>query len=148
MGEMYNAVYEVVLAVEDVEKVANRIAEVFDKKLDDYMTVNDPGIELTGTGVWFGDLRLSIVGDSTGNGPTSRMLAKRGPGLSEICMRTPNLQAAIADLKTKGVRLVSDVPNVETDYPWKDGKVYSKVQYVFIHPSEFGVQVELQQWDD
>jgi methylmalonyl-CoA/ethylmalonyl-CoA epimerase len=149
MSEMYNGIYEIVVAVNDIEASAKRIAEVFDKELDEFHTVGDAGIELTGTGVWFGETRLAIVTDSTGNGPTARLLAKRGPGVSEICMRTPDLRAAIADLKAKDVRLVSDVPNVATNYLWKDGKVYSKVEYVFIHPADmFGVQIELQQWTE
>jgi methylmalonyl-CoA/ethylmalonyl-CoA epimerase len=149
MTEMYQSVQEIALAVNDVEAATKRLAEVFDKTPDEIHSTDTPGIELTSSGIWFGDFRLAIVGDSTGTGPTSKLLARRGQGLSEICLRTPDLDAAIADLKAKGVRLVSDEPVVMENYEWKDGKIFSKVRIVFIHPKDmFGLQVELQEWTE
>jgi methylmalonyl-CoA/ethylmalonyl-CoA epimerase len=146
MTELFNGVYEIALAVKDMEATAKKFADVFDKELDPVSGSPDDGLELRHTGIWFGDVRLAILEDTSGTGPTARLIEKRGEGLSEICMRTPDLDAAIAHLKAKGVRLVSDEPIVFEDYPWKD-EVYSKVRIVFIHPSALnGLQVELQEW--
>ena len=145
----YHTVQEIALAVNDVEAATKRLSEVFNKTPDPIKSTDTPGIELTSSGIWFGEFRLAIVGDSTGTGPTSKLLAKRGQGLSEICMRVDDLDVAIADLKEKGVRLVSDDPFVVKDYYWKDGKTYSQVRIVFIHPKDmFGLQAELQEWTD
>ncbi|MEX2161063.1 MAG: methylmalonyl-CoA epimerase [Anaerolineales bacterium] len=64
----------------------------------------------------------------------SRFLEKRGPGMHHICFEVYDIEATIAHLKSKGVRLINEKPEIGTG-----GK-----KIAFIHPeSTHGVLVEL-----
>ncbi|MEX1247871.1 MAG: methylmalonyl-CoA epimerase [Anaerolineales bacterium] len=63
-----------------------------------------------------------------------RFLEKRGPGLHHICFEVYDIEAAMAHLKSQGVRLINEKPEIGTG-----GK-----KIAFIHPeSTHGVLVEL-----
>jgi methylmalonyl-CoA/ethylmalonyl-CoA epimerase len=137
---------EVVLAVRDVDAAAVRLGEIFDSSVDAEVIRPEEGIELKMRGVWIGDERIAIVGDLKGTGPLARSVEKRGEGVHEICVRTSNLERAIAHFKEKGVRLVSETPHVLRNYEWR-GEIFSEVKIVFIHPAScYGVVVEVQEW--
>jgi methylmalonyl-CoA/ethylmalonyl-CoA epimerase len=137
---------EVVLAVRDVDAAAVRLGEIFDSSVDAEVIRPEEGIELKMRGVWIGEERIAIVGDLTGTGPLARSVEKRGEGVHEICVRTSNLERAIAHFKEKGVRLVSETPHVLRNYEWR-GEIFSEVKIVFIHPAScYGVVVEVQEW--
>ena len=145
-SRLFDGMGEVVLAVGDVDAAAARLGEIFESSVDAEVIRPEEGIELKMRGVWIGNERIAIVGDLTGTGPLARSLEKRGEGVHEICVRTSNLERAIAHFKEKGVRLVSDVPHVLRDYEWR-GEIFSEVRIVFIHPAScYGVVVEVQEW--
>jgi len=104
------------------------------------------GIGIEMTGVWVGDFRLAFVGDTTGTGHVARSIEKRGEGLFELCLRTHDLPAAMAQMKAHGIRFTSDEPHVLEDYEWR-GEIWSEVRVAFVHPAtSFGTQIEVQQW--
>lgn len=71
------------------------------------------------------------VGDESG---LARYLAKRGPGMHHLCVQVDGIDAMLAQLKDKGVRLIN-----ENAMPGEAGK-----KYAFVHPeSTGGVLVEL-----
>lgn len=71
------------------------------------------------------------VGDESG---LARYLAKRGPGMHHLCVQVDGIDAMLAQLKDKGVRLIN-----EAAMPGEAGK-----KYAFVHPeSTGGVLVEL-----
>jgi methylmalonyl-CoA epimerase len=75
-----------------------------------------------------GDSRLELLEPTSDDSAIARFLAKRGEGLHHLCLRVPDLAAAVARLKREGVRLVSD-----------DIKVGAGGhRYVFVHPSSAG----------
>ena len=66
----------------------------------------------------------------------ARYLAKRGPGLHHVALRVDDLEAALAHLKARGVRLIDEQP--------RPGAEHALV--AFVHPSAAnGVLVELKQ---
>lgn len=66
----------------------------------------------------------------------ARFVEKRGPGLHHITLSVENIDAAIAHLKTRGVRLIDQEPR-----PGAEG-----ARVAFIHPAAaHGVLVELKQ---
>jgi methylmalonyl-CoA epimerase len=66
----------------------------------------------------------------------AKYVDKRGPGIHHITLRVENIEAALAQLKTRGVRLVDERPR-----PGAEGALVA-----FIHPSAaHGVLVELKQ---
>jgi methylmalonyl-CoA epimerase len=81
-----------------------------------------------------GESRLELLEPTSEDSTIAKFIAKRGEGLHHVCMRVPDLAAAVAKLKRDGVRLVSE-----------DIKVGAGGhRYVFIHPaSAGGVLLEL-----
>jgi methylmalonyl-CoA/ethylmalonyl-CoA epimerase len=79
---------------------------------------------------------LELVVPTTDDSGIAKYLSKRGPGMHHICLEVDDIQAMLAQLKTKGVRLINEEPRAGAD-----GK-----RYAFIHPeSASGVLVELYQ---
>jgi len=81
-----------------------------------------------------GESRLELLEATSEDSAIAKFIAKRGEGLHHVCLRVPDLAAAVARLKKDGVRLVSD--------EIKSGAGGHK--YVFVHPaSAGGVLLEL-----
>lgn len=79
---------------------------------------------------------VELVQPTTDDSGIAKYLAKRGPGMHHICLEVDDIEGMMAQLKTKGVRLINEEPRVAAD-----GK-----KYAFIHPeSTSGVLVELYQ---
>jgi len=81
-----------------------------------------------------GESRLELLEPTSEDSTIARFIAKRGEGLHHVCLKVPDLVAAVERLKRDGVRLVSD-----------DAKVGAGGhKYVFVHPaSTGGVLLEL-----
>jgi methylmalonyl-CoA/ethylmalonyl-CoA epimerase len=83
-----------------------------------------------------GGASVELVEPTSEDSPIAKFTAKRGPGLHHLCLRVDDIVAALAELKTKGVRLIDEAP--------RPGAHHSLV--AFIHPSStHGVLVELKQ---
>src|SRR5437762_6384124 len=55
-----------------------------------------------------GESRLELLEATSEDSAIAKFIAKRGEGLHHVCLRVPDLAAAVARLKKDGVRLVSD----------------------------------------
>jgi methylmalonyl-CoA/ethylmalonyl-CoA epimerase len=83
-----------------------------------------------------GDATVELVEPTADDSPIATFIAKRGPGLHHLCLRVDDIVAALAELKTKGVKLIDETPR-----PGAHGSLVA-----FIHPSStHGVLVELKQ---
>jgi methylmalonyl-CoA epimerase len=86
-----------------------------------------------------GETRIELLEATSEDSAIARFIAKRGEGLHHICMRVPDLTAAVAKLKQEGVRFVSN--EIKTGAGGH--------RYVFVHPqSAGGVLLELVQSGD
>jgi methylmalonyl-CoA epimerase len=75
-----------------------------------------------------GESRLELLEATSEDSTIAKFIAKRGEGLHHVCLKVPDLVAAVARLKKDGVRLVS-------------GEIKTGAgghQYVFVHPSSAG----------
>jgi methylmalonyl-CoA/ethylmalonyl-CoA epimerase len=83
-----------------------------------------------------GETRLELLEPTEPDTPVGRFLDKRGPGFHHVCLLVDDLEAALAELKQQGMRLVDEKP--------RDGAGGSKV--AFVHPSSTGgLLLELKQ---
>lgn len=83
-----------------------------------------------------GEAKLELLEATAADSAIAKYVEKRGPGLHHIALRVDDILAALALLKSKGVRLVDEVPR-----PGAEGALVA-----FIHPSAaHGVLVELKQ---
>ena len=79
---------------------------------------------------------VELVMPTTDDSGVAKYLAKRGAGMHHICLEVDDIDGMMAQLKSKGVRLINEEPRTAAD-----GK-----KYAFIHPeSTSGVLVELYQ---
>ncbi len=79
---------------------------------------------------------VELVMPTSDDSGIAKYLAKRGPGMHHLCLEVDDIDAMLAQLKEKGVRLINETPRTAAD-----GK-----KYAFIHPeSTGGVLVELYQ---
>jgi methylmalonyl-CoA epimerase len=83
-----------------------------------------------------GESRLELLEATSDDSAIAKFIAKRGEGLHHVCLKVPDLAAAVAQLKKNGVRLVSE--QIKTGAGGHG--------YVFVHPSSAGgVLLELVQ---
>jgi len=83
-----------------------------------------------------GESTLELLEATTEDSPIAKFVAKSGPGLHHVCLRVDDINAALAELKARGVRVIDETP--------RPGAHHSLV--AFLHPSStHGVLVELKQ---
>jgi methylmalonyl-CoA/ethylmalonyl-CoA epimerase len=83
-----------------------------------------------------GDARIELLEPTDESSPIARHLERRGAGLHHICLRVPDIRAAMAQLSGEGYRLLSAEP-----VHGAHGCLVS-----FIHPkSAGGVLIEISQ---
>ena len=82
-----------------------------------------------------GESEIKLVQPTTSDSGLANFLEKRGEGMHHICIEVEDIDAALAELKNKGVRLINEVPE---ELPGR--------KMAFIHPKAAnGVLVELYQ---
>lgn len=80
--------------------------------------------------------RIELICPTDPNSGVAKFLAKRGEGLHHLCVEVANLEATLAELKSKGAQLIDQTP--------KRGAGGAKV--AFVHPKgAHGVLTELRQ---
>ena len=83
-----------------------------------------------------GGSEVELVKPTTETSGVAKYLAKRGPGMHHICLEVDDLEAMLADMKAKGVKLINETPAIGA----------GRKKIAFIHPSSAnGVLVELYQ---
>jgi len=79
---------------------------------------------------------IELVQPTTTDSGIAKYLNKRGQGMHHVCLEVDDIDGMLAQLKSKGVRLINEQPRTASD-----GK-----RYAFVHPeSASGVLVELYQ---
>ena len=83
-----------------------------------------------------GETALELLEATSEDSPIAKYLAKRGPGLHHVTLAVPDIRAALARLKERGIRLIDEEPR-----PGAHGSLVA-----FVHPgSAHGVLVELKE---
>jgi len=75
-----------------------------------------------------GESRLELLEATSENSTIAKFIAKRGEGLHHVCLKVPDLPAAVGRLKKDGVRLVSEEMKIGA----------GGHRFVFVHPSSAG----------
>lgn len=57
-----------------------------------------------------GDSEVELLESTSPDGPIAKFIEKNGEGIQHIALRVDNIEAALADLKEKGVRLIDETP--------------------------------------
>lgn len=81
-----------------------------------------------------GESEVELLESISPDGPIARYIEKKGEGIQHIALRVENIDAALAELKSKGVRLIDETPRTGA----------GGARIAFLHPkSTGGVLVEL-----
>src|SRR5262245_23001854 len=83
-----------------------------------------------------GQSTFELLEATSADSPIAKFVQKRGPGMHHVALRVEDIEAALAHLRSRGIRLIDEKPR-----PGAEGALVA-----FIHPSaSHGVLVELKQ---
>jgi methylmalonyl-CoA/ethylmalonyl-CoA epimerase len=119
-----------------VESIDERIGfyEALGLEVERYDEVPEQGVRVAFLPV--GDSRLELLEPTGPNTPIARHIERRGPGLHHVCLRVPDIRAAMARLADQGHTLLSEEPQIGAH----------GCLVCFVHPkSTGGVLLELSQ---
>jgi methylmalonyl-CoA/ethylmalonyl-CoA epimerase len=86
-----------------------------------------------------GESEVELLESTAADGPVAKYIEKRGQGIQHVAFRVDDLEAALSELKAKGVRLIDEKPRIGA----------GGARIAFLHPKDTqGVLVELCERDD
>ncbi len=81
-----------------------------------------------------GDSELELLESTTDDGPIAKFIEKNGEGIQHVAIRVDDIDATLAELKEKGVRLIDQTPRYGA----------GGARIAFLHPkATHGVLLEL-----
>ena len=125
------------IAVKSIETGKNFWSDVLGLKFEGVETVAEQKV----TTAFFpvGESEVELLESTAPDGPIASHIEKRGEGIQHIALRVEDIEAALNELKAKGIRLIDERPRV--------GAGGAKI--AFLHPkSTNGVLVELCERQD
>ena len=122
---MFKGVDHVVVAVKDLDASVGRYETIYGTQVSDRSEAPQAGMKMAF--FRFDDSYVELVSNLGSEGPIAKRLEERGEGVHLIAMKVDDIDAALADMRAKGVRLVGD--------PGPGNPVKGQV---FVHPSETG----------
>jgi methylmalonyl-CoA/ethylmalonyl-CoA epimerase len=85
-----------------------------------------------------GESEIELLESTAPDGPVANYIEKKGEGIQHVAFRVDNLEAALSELKKKGIRLIDEKPRLGA----------GGARIAFLHPkSTNGVLVELCERD-
>ena len=128
---MIKRIDHIAVVVEDIERALSLFRDTLGLELSHTETIPKQGVKIAFLPV--GESKIELLEPLNADTNVAKFLAKRGGGMHHICLEVEDIDAALADLKEKGVRLIN-----KTAVAGAHGRV------AFIHPkSTHGVLIEL-----
>ena len=126
-------IHHVAIAVQDIDAALKFWEQTFGLELTHVEEV--PSQKSKVAFLPLGESEIELVQPTTSDSGLANFLEKRGEGMHHICIEVEDIDATLAELKSKGVRLINDVPE---ELPGR--------KMAFVHPrAANGVLVELYQ---
>ncbi len=121
------------IAVSDLTQAMAFFTDMLDLKIDHEEMVDD----LKTAFVPLGQTNLELIQDTKPDGVIAKHISKRGEGIQHVAYEVENIDQALEELKTKGVRLID-----QTARPGAHGS-----RVAFLHPKATnGVLTELVEY--
>jgi methylmalonyl-CoA epimerase len=81
-----------------------------------------------------GDTEIELLEPTSADSSVARFIEKHGEGLHHIAIRVDDIEAALAEMKAKGIQLIDETPRIGA----------SGARIAFVHPkATHGVLLEL-----
>ena len=123
----------VAIVVQDIDAALKFWEQTFGLELDHVEDV--PSQKSKVAFLPLGESEIELVQPTTSDSGLANFLEKRGEGMHHICIEVSDIDATLAELKSKGVRLINEVPE---ELPGR--------KMAFVHPKAAnGVLIELYQ---
>lgn len=122
------------IAVSDMAEAVKVYADILGMKLAGTETVEEQKVKTAFFPI--GDTEVELLESTSPDGPIGKFIEARGAGIQHLAFRVDDIEAALAELKAKGIRMIDEKPRY--------GAGGAKI--AFIHPKATGgVLVELCQ---
>ncbi|MGO8693014.1 MAG: methylmalonyl-CoA epimerase [Rectinemataceae bacterium] len=120
------------IAVENLEKTLAIYTGILGLELHGTEAVEEQKVKTAFLPV--GDTEIELLASTDPEGPIAKFIAAKGQGLQHVAFRVEDIEAALAELKGKGVRLIDEKPRYGA----------GGARIAFLHPKATdGVLVEL-----
>jgi methylmalonyl-CoA/ethylmalonyl-CoA epimerase len=124
------------IAVKSIAQAGKFYTDVLGLEIQDIETVAEQKVNVAFLPIT--DSELELLESIEPDGPVAKYIDSRGEGVQHIAFRVEDIDAALAEMKAKGVRLIDATP--------RNGSGGAKI--AFIHPKEtHGVLVEICERD-
>ena len=124
------------IAVKNLDETMKFYADALGLKTVATEVVEDQKVRIAFIPV--GDSEVELIESTSPDGPVAKFIESRGEGLQHIAFRVDNIEEALQELKSKGIRLIDEKPR-------KGG---GEAMIAFVHPKATnGVLVEITQRD-
>ena len=131
---MLKKVEHIAIAVTDIEATIRHYNEVWGVEVAHRERVEDQGVDEAMLQV--GDTYLQLLGATGPDTTVGRFLDRNGPGFHHVAFEVADLEATLAELKAKDVKLIDEKPR-------RGGRGH---MVAFVHPKgNHGLLVELIQ---
>ncbi|RJQ26211.1 MAG: methylmalonyl-CoA epimerase [Peptococcaceae bacterium] len=120
------------VAVKDLNKAIEFYEGLLGLKVTETETVEEQKVKVAFLPT--GDSEVELLESTSPDGPIARYIEKNGEGIQHVAFRVENLEARLAELKARGVRLIDEKPR----------RGAGGARIAFLHPqSTFGTLIEL-----
>jgi methylmalonyl-CoA/ethylmalonyl-CoA epimerase len=120
------------IAVKSIEQAGSVYTDLLGLKIADVENVAEQKVNVAFIPIT--DSEVELLESTAPDGPVAKYIDSRGEGVQHIAFRVENLEEALEELKTKGIRLIDEKPR----------KGAGGARIAFIHPKETnGVLIEL-----
>ncbi len=122
------------IAVKDLEQAKKFYTEVLGMKCMGEEVVEEQKVKVCF--IPCGDSEVELLESTSPDGPIAKYIEKNGEGIQHLAIRVDDIEAALADLKEKGVRLIDEKPRYGA----------GGASIAFVHPKATGgILLELSQ---
>ncbi|HPE88382.1 MAG TPA: methylmalonyl-CoA epimerase [Spirochaetia bacterium] len=122
------------IAVSNLEETLKVYTDLLGMELHGTETVEEQKVKTAFLPV--GDSEIELLESTAPDGPIAKFIEARGQGIQHIAFKVDDIEAALAELKAKGVRLIDEKPRYGA----------GGARIAFLHPKATnGVLIELCQ---
>jgi methylmalonyl-CoA/ethylmalonyl-CoA epimerase len=120
------------IAVKDLDETLKFYEDVLGIKAQGNEVIEEQKVRVAFLPI--GDTEIELLESTEENGPVSKFIEKKGEGIQHIAYKVDDIDKAIEEMKSKGIRMIDEKPRY--------GAGGAKI--AFLHPkSTFGVLIEL-----
>lgn len=131
---MIEKINHIGLAVKNLDEALQVYQNVLGLSVEGIEDLPERGIRVAFVPV--GESRFELLESINETSAIAKFLAHRGEGIHHICLQVSDIEATLAEFKTRGMKLIDEQP--------RPGAGGSRV--AFVHPSAMhGVLIELQE---